>query len=58
MSRRNSRYFTMVIHRHGILWWLLISFWWRPIRYFFWIFVCAATGWGLKKVVVDNRREK
>ena len=48
----------MVIHRHGILWWLLIGFWWRPIRYFFWIFVCAATGWGLKKVVVDNRREK
>lgn len=49
MARRKSRYITMVVHKHGCLWWLLVGWWWRPIQYLFWFFMCAITGCGLKK---------
>lgn len=52
MARRKSRYLTMVVHKHGFLWWLLVGWWWRPIQYLFWIFMCAITGCGLKKKTI------
>lgn len=51
--RRKAKYFTMTVHRHGIIWWLLIGWWWRPTLYFLWAFICGMTSHGLKKRIDD-----
>ena len=32
MARRSGT-FNVTYGRHGILWWLLIGWWWRPIKW-------------------------
>lgn len=41
MSRRKSNTVTVYLFRHGIIWWLFIGWWWRPIVYIFWLFYNA-----------------
>lgn len=32
MSRKTTKIY---IPKHGVLWWLFIGWWWRPIMWFF-----------------------
>lgn len=52
MARRKSNYLTMTVHRHGVIWWLLVGWWWRPLLHIFWAIICGITGCGLKKRIV------
>lgn len=57
MARRKSRYLTMVVHKHGLLWWLLVGWWWRPIQYLFWIFCVPSPDVDLRSKRSDNYGE-
>ena len=46
---RGPRFITYTVFTHGILWWLIIGWWWRPILFIFWTVIAALTGKGLKK---------
>ena len=37
MARRKNTV-TVQLYKHGIIWWLLIGWWWRPTVYIFWLF--------------------
>lgn len=50
---RQVKYLTMVIHKHGILWWLLIGWWWRPIQYIFWVFLSMLLGF--RRLQIEKR---
>lgn len=51
MAKRQGT-FILNNYKHGIFWWLLIGWWWRPIRniaaYFF------ASLFGFKKVQINK----
>jgi len=34
--KKRSRTITVYTHRHRILWWLIIGWWWRPVKFIFW----------------------
>ena len=40
MARRKKTV-TVPLYKHGIIWWLLIGWWWRPTVYIFWLFYNA-----------------
>lgn len=48
-----QKYLTMVCHRHGFLWWLCVGWWWRPIKYMFWLFLSSLCGF--RKLRVEKR---
>ena len=50
---RQVKYLTMVIHMHGFLWWLLIGWWWRPIKYIFWVILSMLCGF--RKLQIEKR---
>ena len=37
MARR-KKHIDVVLFKHGIIWWLLVGWWWRPCVYIYWIF--------------------
>lgn len=41
---RKTKYFTVTLHKHGILWWLFVGWWWRPIKIIFWIILSQVCG--------------
>lgn len=38
MAKRKNKPIDVILFRHGIIWWLLIGWWWRPTVYIFWMF--------------------
>ena len=34
---RKKGHVDVLLFRHGIIWWLLFGWWWRPCVYLFWI---------------------
>ena len=50
MARRSGT-LTVFYKKHGLIWWLLIGWWWRPIKGIFWFFIGDICGFKrLKKV--------
>jgi len=50
MGRRSGT-LTVSYGRHGLLWWLLIGWWWRPIKWIFWFLIGDICGFKkLRKV--------
>ena len=52
-GNRSPKYFTVVIHKHGILWWLVFGWWWRPIKLIFWGALSALCGF--RQVRIEKR---
>ena len=50
MSKRNGT-LTVICSKHGILWWLLIGWWWRPIKLIFWYTMGSIFGFKKIKIV-------
>ncbi len=44
---------------HGFVWWLLIGWWWRPIKWIFWFIVADLLGFKyLKKQKIKKGGKK
>lgn len=50
---KNKKCFTMVCYKHGIIWWLCIGWWWRPLQYTFWLTLSAL--FGFRKLKIEKR---
>lgn len=55
-KRRYSGTYTMYVKRHNIIWWLLIGWWYRPIKTFFVVGKATMLGYAhVKKVVLPKK---
>ena len=35
---KEEKHIDVPLYRHGVVWWLLVGWWWRPCVYLFWLF--------------------
>ncbi len=48
---KTPKYFTVTLHKHGILWWLFIGWWFRPLKIMFWVVLSSLCGFRKKLVM-------
>ena len=53
IMRKTPKYLTMINHRHGIVWWLCIGWWWRPIKYTWYLLLSSICGF--RKLRIERR---
>lgn len=34
----SKKHIDVPLYKHGIIWWLIIGWWWRPFVFMFWMF--------------------
>ena len=57
MARRSGTWET-VNFKHGVLWWLCIGWWWRPIKFFFNLLFADLLGYKRIRTTTYGKRRK